>query len=302
MTSEAVNGKVDVWSEENIGTEIRVTFTAEALDSTANQHPVEMQAFQENEGEPLPFVTLVGFPEHHKGTRLLKNTLITYLTTWWDLQVADFGDIFILNEDASPVVSATEHRDVSRPFIILSSARGNPALISISTEHERIGGFCRVIYKPCGPSRLRILLKLAVHAFTISKSRTTTPSIVMNGETSTNGLISALNTIPRRNSEETHSHRPTRRPILTPRSSTAHTVPNLWQNPAVPSSTSISDEPDPDTPVPTITVGSGGTLLKASIGSLTPERHLRVLVVEDNNILRSLLYVIDSFLDFDSFN
>lgn len=49
------------------------------------------------------------------------------------------------------------------------------------------------------------------------------------------------------------------------------------------------DRFDPDTTVPTITVGTGRTLLKASVGSLKSERRFRVLVVEDNSILRNLL-------------
>jgi len=41
---------------------------------------------------------------------------------------------------------------------------------------------------------------------------------------------------------------------------------------------------------PTIPVGdTGGSLLKSSIGALESRKNVRVLVVEDNNILRNLL-------------
>jgi hypothetical protein len=47
---------------------------------------------------------------------------------------------------------------------------------------------------------------------------------------------------------------------------------------------------DPDSVIPTITVGASGSLLKSAIGSVdTTDRKFRVLVVEDNNILRNLL-------------
>ena len=40
---------------------------------------------------------------------------------------------------------------------------------------------------------------------------------------------------------------------------------------------------------PPIAVGSGGTLLKSSVGTLDAKKPVRVLVVEDNTILRNLL-------------
>jgi len=41
--------------------------------------------------------------------------------------------------------------------------------------------------------------------------------------------------------------------------------------------------------VPTITFGSSGTILRSSVGTLNSEHRFRVLVVEDNGILRNLL-------------
>lgn len=46
----------------------------------------------------------------------------------------------------------------------------------------------------------------------------------------------------------------------------------------------------------TINVGAGGTLLKSSVGTLDRQGRVRVLVVEDNQILRDLLYVSIFFL------
>jgi hypothetical protein len=44
--------------------------------------------------------------------------------------------------------------------------------------------------------------------------------------------------------------------------------------------------------IPTVTVGTGDILLKSSIGTVdTPTLRARVLVVEDNGILRDLLWV-----------
>lgn len=216
VTSENVGGNVDVWSEEGEGTEIKVTFPAELPEDSANHLSAEMQPFKVETSDTLPTIALVGFSERHQGTELLKNTFCTYLTTWWGFQIVDGGDIVLLNEETRPVVSATEARDISRPFIVLSSARGNPEIMSIASDHERIGGFCRILYKPCGPSRLRGLLKLSIHDLAISKSRSRVPSIASNAETSVLSAIDdwrASNSIFRRNSEEAHLRR-TNRPVL----------------------------------------------------------------------------------------
>jgi len=295
VTSETVRGKVDVWSEEGTGTEIKVTFLAGCSEGDNYHTTPEMEPFNVD-GTPLPTVSLIGFGGPHKGTRLLNNVIRTYLTTWWGFQIypgPEYGDIVILNEDPAPVVAATERRDTSHPFVILSAARGSPAIMSIASEHERIGGFCRILYKPGGPSRLRAVLKLCNHALKIGSSRLPSPTLndnsihpVISGERTGSG-----SNVPRRNSEESHSFtRSTgaRRPVMTPRSSTAHPVPVAGRiSPPTLRSNEAVDLDNTDT---TVTVGSGGTLLRSSIGSMDKSPHRsRVLVVEDNSILRNLL-------------
>lgn len=279
-----------------MGTEIKVIFPAEVPEDSANALSGEMQPFKVEDPETLPTIALVGFSERHRGTELLMNTFCTYLTTWWGFQIVDGGDIVLLNEETRLVVSATEARDISRPFIILSSARGNPTIMSIASDHERIGGFCRILYKPSGPSRLRTLLKLSVHALTISKTRSRVSSMTSYVEHPipwpTDERRSSNSSIFRRNSDEVHLKRT--KPVLSARSSTALALPSLFKLASVASH--LPDSLDPDTSVPTISVGTGGTLLKASVGSLKPERRFRILVVEDNSILRNLLYVVVPFL------
>jgi len=304
VQSESVNGKIDVWSEEGTGTEIKITFEAHLPD--AGSHTLaaaEMEPFKFDDSDNPVTVSLVGFDSDHRGVQLLQSILRTYLVSWWGFEVRPEGrkgDIVILNEVVDPVISATEKRDTSRPFIILSSSRGSPTLLSIASEHELIGGFCRVIYKPGGPSRLRAVLKLCIHALKISsKSQTSTPPRyaypprdLNDGADAIEGLISGLAQIPSRRNSEKHNRDPPMRPLMSPRSSTAYPTAPAWKPM---SSTVEADEvPDPDLSVdptmPTIAVGSGGTLLQSSVGTLhTKERRFRVLVVEDNNILRSLL-------------
>lgn len=296
ITSENVGGKVDVWSEEGVGTEIKVIFPAQVPEVDHNLHAPEMESFRTDESGPLPTVSLHGFSSTHKGIQLLKETLQTYLTTWWGFEIVDEGDIVITNDDPTPIITATKRRDTSRSFIMLSAARGSPLIMSIASEHERIGGFCRILYKPGGPSRLRAILKLSIHALKIGKSRGVSPMGYVNGDgDSTRGSVDGKersvsgSSILRRNSEEAHirSRASFNRPAMAPRSSTAHPI-SSWKS-SLPAS-KPAETPDDETPMPTITLDSGGTLLKSSLGVLHPEeRRFRVLVVEDNSILRNLL-------------
>ena len=291
-----MGGKVDVWSEEGVGTEIKVIFPAEVPEVDHNLHAPEMESFRTDESGPLPTVSLHGFSSTHNGVQLLEETLQTYLTTWWGFEVVDEGDIVITNDDPTPIIAATKRRDTSRSFIMLSAARGSPFIMAIASEHERIGGFCRILYKPGGPSRLRVILKLSVHALKIGTSRGVTPIGFVNGDgDSTHGSVSGKersvsgSSIPRRNSGEAHirSRAGFERPVMAPRSSTVHSI-SSWKS-SLPASkpTEVSVE---ETPMTTISLGSGGTLLKSSLGiPHLEERRFRVLVVEDNSILRNLL-------------
>ena len=237
----------------------------------------DTQLFREDGSKNrLPTVSLVGFDNSHRGTKLLYDTTRNYLTTWWGFKVVDDGgDIIILNDDRIPIVAATEHRDTTRPFIFLSAARGDPTIMSLASEYERIGGFCRILYKPGGPSRLRVILKLCIHALDI---RNSSPMMSPNGDAGHRSKERSVSgsSIPRRHPEDTYIRS---RPGMT-RSSTVHPLPAASES---------VETVDPDSPVPMIALGSGGTILKSSVGTIDSEHRFRVLVVEDNGILRNLL-------------
>jgi hypothetical protein len=249
----------------------------------------DTQSFREDGSKNrLPTVSLVGFDTTHRGIRLLYDTTRNYLTTWWGFEVVDDGDIIILNDDPGPVVAATECQDTSHPFIILSAARGEPTIMSIASEYECIGGFCRILYKPGGPSRLRDILKLCVHALDIGDICNSPPMLSPNGDaghrsTAPKERSASFPGIPWYNSEDTYIRS---RPGMT-RSLTAHPLPVVRR--PLPTASESVESVDPDNPVPTITFGSSGTILRSSVGTLDSEHRFRVLVVEDNGILRNLL-------------
>ena len=302
ITSDHVNGKVDVCSEEGVGTDITVTFPAEMAEGGQDRPPaLEMQHFPLPSREAtLPTISLIGFQSQHTGVQLLRSVISNYLTAWWGFRLEEeYGDIHILNEDAAVVDEATERRDTSIPFIILSSARGNPTVMAIASGYEKMGGFCRILYKPCGPGRLRAVLKLALHCLLVGKIQI---SASVDSSLSRGG-ISAV--IPRRNSQEPHgaSRSQTSRPTPLVRATTAYpSLPHNWVKPPTviergeSSDTSTVDDKllineGTSEAVTTVNVGANGTLLASSIGVLDAEKRFRVLVVEDNNILRNLLYV-----------
>jgi hypothetical protein len=302
VQSKGVDGKVDVWSAENVGTEIKVIFSAETVKEDEPSHKI---ANTLNQGHTTK-VSLVGFDDPHRGVQLLRRVLTHYLVSWWDFQVAppgSMGDIVIANEDLSALQLAIEQREIGRPFILLTVSRGERHLTATVTEFERLGGFCRILYKPGGPSRLRHALKLCMHALKISRRSSPTPEITYPGDP----ILSSPSNLPagvaRRNSEEPApalQHSDMRRPSLGRRAVTVHPVTS-WsgmlahdeeddssQDGAQFRARSLSQSQTSTSP--TIPVGdTGGSLLKSSIGALGSRKNVRVLVVEDNSILRNLL-------------
>ncbi len=304
MQSKGVDGKVDVWSAENVGTEIKVTFSAETVKE---DEPSPKVAETLNQGHTTK-VSLVGFDDPHRGVQLLRRVLTHYLVSWWEFQITppgSLGDIVIANEDLSALQLAIEQREISRPFILLTVHRGERHLTAAVTEFERLGGFCRILYKPGGPSRLRHALKLCIHALKISRRSSPTPEITSHPS---DPALSSPSNLPagvaRRNSEEptpAAQHSDMRRPSLGRRAITVHPVTSWSGMPAhdeeddgsqygIQPGRARSMSQSQTSTSPTIPVDdTGGSLLKSSIGALESRKNVRVLVVEDNSILRNLL-------------
>ncbi len=306
VQSKGVDGKVDVWSAENVGTEIKVTFSAQIVEED-EPSPKVSDTLNPDPEHPVR-VSLVGFDDPHRGVQLLRMVLTHYLVSWWKFQIAppgSLGDIVVTNEDLSALQLAIERRDIRQPFVFLTVSRGEKHLMTTVTEFERLGGFCRILYKPGGPSRLRQALKLCMHALKMSRRSSPAPeTAAIQNNSSLSSPIHVPVSVARRNSEEpgpTVGHSDVRRPALGPRSITVHPVASWSGIPA-------SDEEDDgsqegaqlsrvrslsqsqSTTSPTIPVGdTGGSLLRSSVGALGSRKNVRVLVVEDNSILRNLL-------------
>ena len=77
---------------------------------------------------------------------------------------------------------------------------------------------------------------------------------------------------------------------MTPRASTMHPLSYVSWSTKDPS-IEEHDSPDEDADATTVSIGGpeAGTLLRTSLGTVSSERRSRVLVVEDNDVLRMLL-------------
>jgi hypothetical protein len=305
VQSDSVGGKVEVWSEEGVGTEIKVIFTAEAVDDDDDGANMEPLTF--DDPAHLPTVSLIAFKAGHKGVELLRAVLSSYLTTWWGFVVQqndNSGDIIIINEDPTLVQVATHRRDISRPFIVLSASRGDAKILAIANDHERIGGFCRVLYKPGGPSRLRSALKICLNILKIRSRRDSPSPYGQPAELFPNDAIVELHRHDHSAAQPPKPRHHTGKDMLSHTEDLGLTTPPVDIPGARPLS-GIQELEEPSsstlqgfaadlksTGSPTIPIGSGGSLLKSSVGIINAkELRYRVLVVEDNSILRNLMCV-----------
>ena len=288
---------MEVSSEENVGTDIKITFQAEHLDGISPLHaPFVFDGAS-------PIITFLGFRHNRRGIQMLSDVLHKYLVDWWGFRVqtegAGLSDIVIVNEDSSPVVTALETMDYSRSFIILSSSRGSPRIMGICSSYENSGGFCRIVHKPGGPSRLRAALKQLLRARQRRQKRlpSTTGSaggmsddtISLHSSMLTDELSSPERL--RRGSFDWGSHRLTPPMFPTPTADNPAPVSPDIEYPSC-LETTKSEGTLSSMSSSTVIVGTDGILLESSVRALDLSRpRPKVLVVEDNNILRSLLCV-----------
>ncbi|KAF8442414.1 hypothetical protein L210DRAFT_3611794 [Boletus edulis BED1] len=283
VRSPSVSGKVEVVSSENVGTDIKVTFEAEIFEEDSSN--IQDPFFFDDQLQP-PVISFLGFKKRGRGAQLLSEVLRKYSITWWGFtpqrEGAELGDIVILNEDPSPVVTALEKMDIHRSFIILSSSRGSPRIMELCNAYENNGGFCRVVHKPGGPFRFRTALKQLLRARQRRQHRLAS---FTNSGMSSEESVSLQSTFADDYSEPNGSidNWPDQPTLLsTGISDVAVSIS--------PGSEMVFEPADGEQTVNNSTLGASGTLLKAPVGSVQPTKPRRkVLIVEDNNILRSLL-------------
>lgn len=161
VSSESVKGKVDVWSSEGLGTEIKVSFSAEPGREVTRGEPLS----DEGVGYGLS-VSLIGFFEEHRGLKLAQDILEGYLEDWGfdvrDETEPGWGDLLLINEDHSIIDVFTAQRNTSRPIILYASTRGSGPQSNSVAAYVAAGGFGVILTKPTGPIKLESAIKSAV--------------------------------------------------------------------------------------------------------------------------------------------
>lgn len=304
VRSESVNGKVDVWSSEGMGTEIRVSFEVEVLDDdddTSTSSNVSTVSSSSSFGQGTA-VRLIGFDIAHRGQVLSLDVLCSYAASW-NFEIADEADILVVNED----ISLIDDNDVQGAVILLTSSRSS----EISALAERVnssGGSFQLLYKPIGPTGLKRVLHTALQWLEYDSRNLERPPISRGSSGASqesNSTISELSNafrsdrsdrlpLTRRRSEET-DHKTYTRPSMAPRGVTYHHAPA----PSIDDPSGMANSPSTSSPsstvsstVSTISLADGGVMLKAAAqpaGNPPKSRAARVMVVEDNVINRRVL-------------
>ena len=319
VRSDSVNGKVDVWSSEGMGTEIRVSFEVDVIDeedeSMSSASSVVSNA-QPGRGYSVSFL---GFNHEHRGHMLNLEVLSTYAAAWqFELANDNGGDILVINEEEYVL---ERYQDTDRPIIFFTTGRQGAA--SIREKILRNGGSCQIVYKPIGPSALRSTLTQAAR-FLEERDGVKDPTTPMaledcdrptisrgssNQSQESNSTVSELShkkfdkadpraPLTRRRSEETEAQKrvAAERPTMAPRGMTYHTVPTTTKKlPHDDNTSSNHSSPQAGSPtstISTISLADGGVMLKSAavpVEGAKRERTPRVLVVEDNVINRRVL-------------
>ena len=308
VRSENVNGKVDVWSSEGMGTEIRISFDVEVVDEEEDTSSTSSVTSTTSSLGRDHSITFLAFDTKHRGHMLGLEVLGAYAAAW-HFELKDNGEVLVINEEDLTVLG--EPSNLHRPIIFLLTSR-SVAFNDVRERINRAGGYCQLLFKPIGPDSFRHTLHSAVDWIEDRQSHAGSerPQI-LRGDTDgsqesqeSSSTVSALSQtrfvkdplnnrapLTRRRSEE--QEQLAARPTMAPRGITYHAPTN---DPVpVGDEASSYESPNPTSPtstVSTISLADGGFMLKAAaVPSQMPrtERKARIMVVEDNVINRRVL-------------
>lgn len=172
VRSESVNGKVDVWSSEGLGTEIRVSLNVEVegdsqdSDTASGSSASDINHGDIQYGQDL-WISLHNFDQDHRGY-VLNQKVMTGYASWWGFNIlegpTELGDILLCNEECGIVEQLLRDNDYARPLLILTANRAS-RMSALVAAYVKGGGFAQMVFKPVGPERLSAALRAAVAAF-----------------------------------------------------------------------------------------------------------------------------------------
>lgn len=152
VRSEGMNGNLEVWSAEGVGTEIKVTFEVdlpEPREDVSRSQSPSVITFDPELGIGVS-IAFIGLSPNHRGHQLLLEVMTKYSNALGFTVVDDIlqADIVVANETYAliPEVVAVLH---SRALIVLSSIKGQDkgAIRRLAATEGHIG----LWYKPLAP-------------------------------------------------------------------------------------------------------------------------------------------------------
>ncbi|KAG8912928.1 His Kinase A domain containing protein [Tulasnella sp. 417] len=314
--ARALGGKPSVRSEEGQGTSISVFLQVDAIGDVPPT-PIVQPA-------QTISVTMLGFNTAHRGVAALKEILTGYLVDWWGFRVTpeeedELGDILFINEDFSMVSDLTAARDFGRPVVFMHSSRGDSEVMATVGAFERLGGWCRLVFKPKGPTKLEEAFRTAVSKMEgVRESPSSSAShrslsflTAQEGSESDRDSVYSTPISPRDSPKGSWQHLGGTPVTLTRRRSEEHRDltprPPLGQRSSTYTGTSLKNEYLPDTPTPPATGRSdsataspaesstveitpnGSVMLRSLVGKADPDWKPVVLLVDDNHVNRKVL-------------
>lgn len=327
VRSDAMQGSVDVWSAEGVGTEIRVQFEVELREDPVSLGS-NVPEYLAGQGYTVAFL---GFDVEHRGIALVREVLQSY-AEFMGFEVIDnpdHADAIIVHDF---VKKRTEQVYSNKPLILVATLRkSDPAILATMGR----GAYTGLVYKPIGSSSvLRELMacvkwlkaptkansglsaltaKMTSLSVDDGESGHLRPRMVSNESSPSHLSLDArpspqprlrdtrttevkaesMSMLYRRRSDERDISQAPKRPVMAPRGLTYHSVPRpppaMDENSVgAPESPAVS----PNSPNSTISLADGGAMLKAAaFPEITSGRRrpARVMVVEDNAINRRVL-------------
>ncbi|TKY90199.1 hypothetical protein EX895_000197 [Sporisorium graminicola] len=160
VQSPSMNGKIDVWSTEGEGTEIRVTCELELCEDDDVEGPTYKPAVNVHQTYT---VALLGFDES-RGDQDLCHALEGYFLNWWEFKLSEqvqaddhikHSDVLVINDDMQLLEKVKAQRGLELPPVIfLTASRGESEIAMACEAYHAAGGVARILFKPAGPAKL----------------------------------------------------------------------------------------------------------------------------------------------------
>nr|CDI55804.1 two-component sensor molecule [Melanopsichium pennsylvanicum 4] len=160
VQSPSLNGKIDVWSTEGEGTEIRITCELELCEDDDVEGPTYKPTVNVHQGYS---VALLGFDES-RGDLDLRLALQGYFLNWWEFKLSEctklddhvkHSDVLVVNDDMKLLEKVKKERKGDLPPVIfLTSCRGDSDIAMACEDYHAAGGVARILFKPAGPAKL----------------------------------------------------------------------------------------------------------------------------------------------------